>query len=191
MNNDRESLPPITDEIKRTWRRSRLDSSSGGVAFRSSSSGVVEIALIATRGGQRWQLPKGSCETGETSIQTALREVEEEVGLQTKPVKFLQMIDFWYWDTYRKEVPELVHKQVDFWLLEVVDGVISDASHEVDDASWYPIQEALEVLTFPGERRVTAQAASELNNNGVAADPVVSDDLDPEAFSTDRPDADE
>jgi len=162
VNNDRESLPPITDEVKRTWRRSRLDSSSGGVAFRRQPSDAVEIALISTRGGQRWQLPKGSCETGESSIQTALREVEEEVGLRTKPVKFLQMIDFWYWDTYRKEVAELVHKQVDFWLLEVVGGVISDASHEVDDAAWYPIQEALNVLTFPGERRVTEQAVEEL-----------------------------
>ena len=164
MTNDRESLPPITDEIKRTWRRSRLDSSSGGVAYRRSPSGAIEIALISTRGGRRWQLPKGSCETGESSIQTALREVEEEVGLLTRPVIFLQKIDFWYWDTYRKEVPELVHKQVDFWLLEVVGGVISDASHEVDDAAWYPIHEALDVLTFSGERGVTKQALGKLLN---------------------------
>ena len=170
MTNDRESLPPITDEIKRTWRRSRLDTSAGGVAYRRKPSGVVEIALIATRGGARWQLPKGSCETGESSIQTALREVAEEVGLMTKPVNFLQKIDFWYWDTYRKDVPELVHKQVDFWLLEVVDGVISDASHEVDDAAWYPIEEALDVLTFSGERRVAEQARRELLDGKQPAD---------------------
>jgi 8-oxo-dGTP pyrophosphatase MutT (NUDIX family) len=187
VNNDRESLPPITDEIKRTWRRSRLDSSSGGVAYRRLPSGVFEIALIATRGGQRWQLPKGSCETGESSIQTALREVEEEVGLLTKPIKFLQMIDFWYWDTYRKEVPELVHKQVDFWLLEVVDGVISDASHEVDDAAWCPIQEALDVLTFSGERRVTALAISELDGINLRVD----DDSGIEESATDVLDAGE
>ena len=156
--------PPITDEIKRTWPRSRLDTSSGGVAFRVLSTGAVEIALIATRGGDRWQLPKGSCERGETSIETALREVEEEVGLCTRPVSFLRKIDFWYWDTYRKDVPELVHKQVDFWLVEVVSGVISDASHEVDGVAWYAIDSAINALTFPGERAVTEQARQKINH---------------------------
>ena len=37
--------------------------------------GHIEAALIATRGGTRWQLPKGTCEEGETPEQTALREV--------------------------------------------------------------------------------------------------------------------
>lgn len=170
MSENETSPPPITDEIKRKWSRSRLDTSSGGVAYRRLPGGEIEIALIATRGGARWQLPKGSCETGETSVQTALREVEEEVGLQTKPVGFLQMIDFWYWDTYRKEVPELVHKQVDFWLLESVDGVISDASHEVDGAAWYTMEDALDVLTFSGERRVAQQALDMLNSESAGAD---------------------
>lgn len=158
MSSEPGSPPPITDEIKRTWPRSRLDTSSGGVVYRQLQSGDFEIALIATRGGVRWQLPKGSCERGESSIQTALREVEEEVGLCTKPICFLSKIDFWYWDTYRKDVPELVHKQVDFWLVEVVSGVISDASHEVDGAAWYAIDAVQDVLTFPGERDVAKQA---------------------------------
>lgn len=163
VNDAKGAPPPITEEIKRSWPRSRLDTSSGGVAFRKLSTGVVEVALIATRGGDRWQLPKGSCERGETSIETALREVEEEVGLSTRPVGFLRQIDFWYWDTYRKEIPELVHKQVDFWLVEVVSGIISDASHEVDGVAWYTIDSAIDVLTFPGERIVTQQAREQLN----------------------------
>ena len=166
--NKNQKPPPISEEIKRTWRRTRLDTSSGGVPFRVSPTGQIDVALIATRGGTRWQLPKGSRETGETSLQTAIREVEEEVGLITTMVCFLETIDFWYWDTYRKEVPELVHKRVDFFLLRVVDGVISDESHEVDSVGWFPIAQALEILTFSGERRVARAAMTKLT---ACADP--------------------
>lgn len=158
--------PPISDEIKRTWKRSRLDISSGGVAYRRMDQ-EIEVALIATRGGTRWQLPKGSRESGESSLQTAIREVAEEVGLTTESEGFLRTIDFWYWDTYRKDVPELVHKRVDFFLLSVVAGVISDASHEVDGVAWFTLEQALQVLTFSGEREVVRLAQERLRGPSV------------------------
>src|SRR5262249_26106804 len=138
------------------------DHSSGGVAYRRlAESGRLEIALIATHSGQRWQLPKGSQEAGETSVETAIREVEEEVGLKTVNEAFLQAIDYWYWDTYRKEIPELVHKIVDFYLLRVVGGTLSDASHEVDAVGWFTPTQAMQILTFAGEQSVV-QMASEI-----------------------------
>jgi 8-oxo-dGTP pyrophosphatase MutT (NUDIX family) len=150
-------LLEITEEVKRTWRRRREDFSAGGVAYRRNG-GDWEIALIATRSGTRWQLPKGTCESGESSEQTALREVAEEVGLLTICECFLQAIEYWYWDTYRKETPELVHKRVDFFLLRVVGGELNDNSIEVDGTAWFRIQEALDVLTFLGERAVVQAA---------------------------------
>ena len=158
----------ITDEIKKSWPRSRAARSSGGVAFRNAPDRTeVEVALIATRGGARWQLPKGSREAGESSIQTAVREVEEEVGLKTEPVIFLESIEFWYWDTYRKEPAELVHKMVDFYLLRIVGGALSDESHEVDGAGWFGIEQAEDVLTFDGERRVLGLAVAALKEQGL------------------------
>ncbi len=154
----RHRLPSITEEIKQSWQRTRMDHSSGGVAFRGVAGRETEIALIATRSGTRWQLPKGSREAGESSLETAVREVEEEVGLRTEKVCFLRTIDFWYWDTFRKSVPELVHKQVDFFLLKVTGGKISDASHEVDGVAWFTLTQALDILTFSGERSVVHHA---------------------------------
>jgi 8-oxo-dGTP pyrophosphatase MutT (NUDIX family) len=159
--------PEITDEVKKSWPRSRSARSSGGVAFRPALDGdAVEVALIATRGGARWQLPKGSREAGESSIQTAVREVEEEVGLITEPVRFLEAIEFWYWDTYRKEPAELVHKMVDFYLLRITGGELSDESHEVDGVAWFTLDQAADVLTFDGERRVVGLAVSALEEQG-------------------------
>ena len=155
----------ITDEVKRSWGRRRHDHSAGGVAYRRTPAGDVEIALIATRRGTRWQLPKGTCEAGETPEQTAIREVQEEAGLATTIEAFLQAIDYWYWDTYRKEMPELVHKRVDFYLLHVVGGELSDTSIEVDSSAWFTPTQALTLLTFPGEKSVVALAVEHLNRH--------------------------
>jgi 8-oxo-dGTP pyrophosphatase MutT (NUDIX family) len=157
-------LIEITEEIKRTWRRRRNDYSAGGVAYRRVDT-ELEIALIATRSGTRWQLPKGTCESGETSEQTALREVAEEVGLLTTCECFLQAIEYWYWDTYRKDTPELVHKRVDFYLLRVIGGELSDNSIEVDGTAWFRPAEALHVLTFLGERDVVQAAVTRLQTD--------------------------
>lgn len=137
---------------------------------RAGQPTAYEIALIATRGGQRWQLPKGSREQNETPLKTAIREVQEEVGLMTAHQAFLKRIDYWYWDTYRKAVPELVHKSVDFYLLRVTGGQLSDSSYEVDAVGWFRFDEAQKILTFAGEREVVRLARQILEEGAAAPD---------------------
>jgi 8-oxo-dGTP pyrophosphatase MutT (NUDIX family) len=145
----------------------RRDRSAGGVAYRREpQTGKIHIALIATRGGKRWQLPKGALEAGETLIQTAQREVWEEVGLKTVNEGFLRQIDYWYWDTYRKSPPERVHKSVAFFLLRTVGGALSDASFEVDAVGWFTPDQALAKLSFPAELEVVQQALTRLSSQG-------------------------
>jgi 8-oxo-dGTP pyrophosphatase MutT (NUDIX family) len=164
VTHDRSALPEITPETRRTWRRTRQDRSAGGVAYRLvEPAAIVEIALIATHGGKRWQLPKGSREPGESSLETAIREVEEETGLITEHKEFLQTIDYWYWDTYQKEVPELVHKLVDFYLLHAIGGQLNDSSYEVDDVQWFTPDVAMRVMTFGGEKAVLEEAIKRLS----------------------------
>lgn len=161
MTIDRSTLPEITEKIKEFWQPQRTDYSSGGVAYRNApaddpngTAGLnnsSRIALIATHNGQRWQLPKGTVEPQETSIQTALREVEEETGLQTAYQNFVETVEYWYWDTYNRTVPMLVHKKVDFYLLKVTGGELSDLSIEVDAVAWFTPEQALQRMTFPAE----------------------------------------
>jgi 8-oxo-dGTP pyrophosphatase MutT (NUDIX family) len=163
LSNERTSLPPISEQIKTTWQPVRRDRSAGGVAYRhDSATGLIEIALIATHAGARWQLPKGSLEAGESSLETALREVEEEAGLQTVNEGFLKTIEYWYWDTYRKVAPELVHKQVDFYMLRMVGGELSDHSYEVDAVGWFTPVTIFQKLTFAGEKEVVRLALARL-----------------------------
>lgn len=167
--------PDITPEIKQTWRQRRQDFSAGGVAYRRVD-GRWEAALIATRGGTRWQLPKGTCEPGETPEETAIREVHEEVGLHTQNEGFLRTVEYWYWDTYQRAEPELVHKRVDFYLLRMVGGELSDDCFEVDATGWFGLEQAVELLTFGGEQQVMLAAAERLSAaEGDSGDPESGD----------------
>ena len=158
--------PEISTHIKQTWRNVRKDFSAGGVAYRRRDDGELEFALIATQGGLRWQLPKGSVEAGERPEQTAVREVQEEAGLQTEVEQFLKTIDYWYWDTYRKDPPALVHKQVVFYLLRTVGGELTDSSIEVDGVGWFTPEMALAILTFTGEQEVVQLSIEALRGRG-------------------------
>ena len=138
----------------------RHDYSAGGVAYRMGGpdSPQVQIALIATKGRRRWQLPKGTIEIGETPLAAAIREVAEETGVLTEHDGFLQSITYTYYDTYRKDPPVQVNKRVDFFLLRIVGGELNDHSYEVDGVGWFSPEEALDTLTFEGEQAVVRQA---------------------------------
>ena len=138
----------------------RHDYSAGGVAYRMGGpdSPQVQIALIATKGRRRWQLPKGTIEIGETPLAAAIREVAEETGVLTEHDGFLQSITYTYYDTYRKDPPIQVHKPVDVFLLRIVGGVLNDHCYEVDRVGWFSPEEALDTLTFAGELAEVRQA---------------------------------
>lgn len=134
----------------------RQSHSAGGVAYRRRTGEpgkVIEVALIATDpAGLRWQLPKGRLYPSEMPLAAALREVEEETGLETEYESFLKTVRYAYLDTYARVVPERVLKRVDFYLLRVVGGALSDASIEVEKVEWVSTEEALGLLAYEGER---------------------------------------
>jgi len=55
--------------------------------------------FLLMRHRDRWDLPKGHAETGETILETALRETEEETGLAATDIKVDR--DFQYVTEYR------------------------------------------------------------------------------------------
>ena len=43
--------------------------------------------FLLMRHSNRWDLPKGHCETGESLVQTALRETFEETGIESRQIE--------------------------------------------------------------------------------------------------------
>ena len=134
----------------------RFETSAGGVIYRRTADGIT-FGLISTKGGTRWQLPKGKQEQGESLEATAAREVAEETGLVGIVQAPLDSIDIWFSVSEGGRAVRR-HKIVHFYLLEYRSGSTSDHDDEVDDASWFRADEAIERLTFPSERRIAARA---------------------------------
>jgi dsRNA-specific ribonuclease len=74
---------------------------AGGVVFRRTPTGRVEILMIQDRLG-RWTIPKGHVEEGESLEQTAVREVAEETGLtHLRLGEKLDKLHFFYLTNWR------------------------------------------------------------------------------------------
>lgn len=126
--------------------------SAGGIIYRRSAE-RVEVVLIATDRGGRWGLPKGHVNRGETAEAAALREVAEETGLDGAIERHLATIEYWF-----RAGTARVHKYVDLFLLRYVAGEVRPQETEVDDARWFPLEEALTLVSFERERDVLLMA---------------------------------
>jgi ADP-ribose pyrophosphatase YjhB (NUDIX family) len=125
--------------------------SAGSVIYRVVER-QVEVALIATDRGGRWGLPKGHVNRGETAEAAALREVQEETGLEGEIIRHLATIEYWF-----RAGAARVHKYVDLFLIRYERGDVRPQEAEVDDARWFPLDEALRRVSFERERDVLAQ----------------------------------
>lgn len=146
--------------------------SSGGVAFRRGGEGAagVEVALILVGPQGRWQLPKGLVNAGEDPEATALREVAEETGLQTRLVAPIDVIEYWYYGN-RGAKKVRFHKRVHFYLLEYVAGDVTDHDDEVEEARWVSLEEAKAMLAFASERKVVEKAETLLAGQAAGEGP--------------------
>jgi 8-oxo-dGTP pyrophosphatase MutT (NUDIX family) len=130
--------------------------SAGGVAFRRSG-GRVEVVICNIMPERRWQLPKGLIDEGETVETAAVREVREEAGVDAEIVATLDKIEYWFIAHHTGERARY-HKRVHFFLMNYLSGDVADHDHEVAEARWVPIDEAVEMLSFKSEREIVEAA---------------------------------
>src|SRR6476469_10453210 len=130
--------------------------SAGGVVYRKRTSGV-EVALIKVGPIIRWQLPKGIVDEGETPEEAAVREVREETGLAARIESSLEKIEYWY-VSGGKTGKVRYHKFVHFYLMKYRSGKTDDHDHEVLEARWTPLVDAIRMLSFKSERELVEKA---------------------------------
>jgi diadenosine hexaphosphate hydrolase (ATP-forming) len=117
---------------------------SGGIIFRHGKDGGVEILLIQD-GKDRWTIPKGHIEEGETAEQTARREISEEAGLENvEMLGWLGKIHFRY-----RRIDKLVLMTTQIYLVRASDQ--SDNIKKEDwmkGIKWFKFNEALDVIEY-------------------------------------------
>ena len=110
----------------------RMIRAAGGVLWRSSDSGAIEVALVHRPKYDDWSLPKGKLRRGEHPLVAACREVAEETGIQATAGRRL---DIEHYDT------AVGPKAVEFWAMHGQDGPFRPTA-EVDRLAWMSLADA-------------------------------------------------
>lgn len=145
-------------------RMPKVEETSAGGLVIDRSGAEVRAALIARhdrRGNLIWSLPKGHLEEGETPEDAALREVEEETGIQGRILQPLGVIDFWFIAENRR-----IHKTVHHYLMEASGGELSDEDAEVVEVAWFPVVGIRDRLAYADERRLIDRLPDILPDTG-------------------------
>lgn len=117
----------------------------------------LEAVLISVGYPPRWQLPKGLIDKGETPEIAAAREVREEAGVATRVDQLVEKVEYWYQANQGTQRIRY-HKFVHFFLLWYESGDVADHDHEVNEARWFPVSDAIGSLAFKSERDVLERA---------------------------------
>lgn len=122
----------------------KTEVSAGGVIVRKRGDSW-EVLLICDPKG-KWTFPKGHLEGDESHLDTAIREIGEEVGVHDLtyladliPVEYLFTRD------------GLVKKTVHFFLFETAGEtpLVPQLDEGITDAVWVPLAEAANQIGYP------------------------------------------
>jgi 8-oxo-dGTP pyrophosphatase MutT (NUDIX family) len=118
---------------------------AGGVVWRRTGDGAVEVVVVHRPHYDDWTMPKGKLDPGETEAECALREVEEETGLRCELGPEVAGNAY----TDHKGRP----KTVRYWAMTPSSGSFAP-NDEVDELRWLPVDEAVALLSYDHDRTV-------------------------------------
>lgn len=143
--------PPNLDKFKKYFNRNKQsiqeivrEPTAGGIIFRRDKNGDVEILLIQDH-KDRWTIPKGHIEEGETAQEAARREIGEEAGLHDiDMLGWLGKIHFRY-----RRIDKLVLITQQVYLMRVkTSGNEIQKEDWMNGIKWFPFNEALDLIEY-------------------------------------------
>lgn len=134
---------------------------AGGLVYRDLD-GKKEFLLIKDL-KERWSIPKGHVESGETLEQTAIREIGEETGLKSlKIIDKLDKIHFFY----RME-GKLIFMTTFVFLIEATEAdeeVVAENSEGIIDVKWFSDVEAHDLIEYKDTKTLLQMALRKIEN---------------------------
>ncbi len=130
---------------------------AGFVVYRRTSDGVKFLLLY--RRGNYWNFPKGHFRPGESSIDAALRELEEETGIKKSELRIATNFRA-YERFYFKIGNQGIYDTVILFLAETHRAEIKIVPREHSGYAWFLYHDALNVLgkKYVDTRKVLKQA---------------------------------
>ena len=138
-------------EVLRSAGRAGVIDAAGGLIWRRNDRGI-EVVLVHRPRRDDWTLPIGRLEPGESLEACALREVEEETGLECTILGFLDVLEV--------EADDGLHRFHIYEMTAARGGFVPNA--ETDEAPWLDIDDAIERTTYANVRSLLEAASPRL-----------------------------
>jgi 8-oxo-dGTP pyrophosphatase MutT (NUDIX family) len=136
---------------------------AGGIVFRRNKEGGVEILLIQDA-KDRWTIPKGHIEEGETAKQTAAREIGEEAGLKDIDVlDWLGKIHFRY-----RRIDKLVLMTTQIYLVRAKGDTNAIQKEEwMNGIKWFSFHDALDAIEYEDISKLMLMAMKKIRQGNL------------------------
>lgn len=130
---------------------------AGFVIFRRTYEGVKFLLLY--RRGSYWNFPKGHFNQGESALEAALREVEEETGLKKSDLKIIPEFRA-YERFYFQTGGESIHDTVILHLAGTHKAEVRISPREHSGFGWFLYEDAVKTVgkKYHGIKRILKQA---------------------------------
>ncbi len=124
----------------------QYEKSCGAIVFRKYH-GNTELLLIKHANGGHWSFPKGHVENGETEIQTAMREVKEETGIDI-------IVDFSFREIVTYSPKKDTQKDVVYFLAMAKNYNYTPQPEEISQIKWVEISRVHSILSYDNDRQL-------------------------------------
>ncbi|MFI0434271.1 MAG: bis(5'-nucleosyl)-tetraphosphatase [Parachlamydiaceae bacterium] len=126
----------------------KKDSSCGIIPLRIHHD-EWQILLIQHHSGH-WGFPKGHPEIGETPLQTAKRELNEETGLIIESLLSSEyLVEHYFFTFHGHRVSKTVH-----YYIALVTGNLVIQEIEIKNSQWVSLPQAFDIMTFKEGKRL-------------------------------------
>lgn len=100
-----------------------------------------KVLLVLQRKSKCWSFPKGHVENNETEIETALREVKEETGIDVN-IEASKRYELTY------KINNSTNKNVVYFIARPLNANVKIQEKEILDYKWCDINKVVETLTY-------------------------------------------
>ena len=133
-----------------------MEISGGAILYTVVQNEILYLVILDCN--SNWGFPKGHLENKETSIDAALREIKEEVGIDAKL------------DTdFKKELiytmPNGIEKHSIYYIGSFYNQTPYRQIEEVQEIKMLPYEEAYNIITFDNMKQVLFEANNYLTSN--------------------------